>query len=167
MKLIKTANNKYKLTKKAWKEIGNRAGWLKQSQNEVLDDLYEKHQMQRIDKPVFVSLYETSRAYGGPEEGGWWYTNYNLESSKKFYDREEAENFAERLEGEIEQQNLNEESLSSTRGFESIPESPEVSKSLYPEGYIPLGFSGSAKNYIVMVEDVSGENETKERPHYE
>ena len=37
MKLTKTANNKYKLTKKAWKEIGEKAGWIKIA-NKVYQD---------------------------------------------------------------------------------------------------------------------------------
>ena len=27
-------------------------------------------------KVFWTSYYETSRNYGGPEEGGWWYTTY-------------------------------------------------------------------------------------------
>lgn len=30
------------------------------------------------DKIVFVSAYEVTRHYGGPEEGGWWYDWYEL-----------------------------------------------------------------------------------------
>lgn len=30
--------------------------------------------MSRYGKRIqFVTVYETDRAYGGPEEGGWWY----------------------------------------------------------------------------------------------
>lgn len=25
------------------------------------------------ERPVFVNVHEIDRAYGGPEEGGWWY----------------------------------------------------------------------------------------------
>ena len=25
-----------------------------------------------------LRVYEVSRAYGGPEEGGWWYDHYSL-----------------------------------------------------------------------------------------
>jgi len=32
MKLIKTASGKYKLTKQAWKEIGEKSGWIKKAQ---------------------------------------------------------------------------------------------------------------------------------------
>lgn len=35
------------------------------------------------DKMVIVSTYETSQRYGGPEEGGWYYTNRYLIDSKK------------------------------------------------------------------------------------
>ena len=32
-----------------------------------------------MKKMVYVSLYTVERAYGGPEEGGWWYPYYELE----------------------------------------------------------------------------------------
>ena len=34
-----------------------------------------REEMKQRDKKnmVFVTLYEVSREYGGPEEGGWWY----------------------------------------------------------------------------------------------
>lgn len=27
---------------------------------------------------VWVNTYRTTQEYGGPEEGGWWYTDYRL-----------------------------------------------------------------------------------------
>lgn len=35
----------------------------------------------RKQKTFYVNVYEVSREYGGPEEGGWWYTvRYPVES---------------------------------------------------------------------------------------
>ena len=36
MKIIKTASGKYKLTKKAWEEIGKKTGWTKESQGSIV-----------------------------------------------------------------------------------------------------------------------------------
>jgi hypothetical protein len=33
----------------------------------------------------FVNLYRTTRAYGGPEEGGWWYTQGEIVQSFGMY----------------------------------------------------------------------------------
>ncbi len=32
-------------------------------------------------KETFVRVYDVDKAYGGPEEGGWWYTDYNERES--------------------------------------------------------------------------------------
>jgi hypothetical protein len=42
----------------------------------------------------YVSLYESERVYGGPEEGGWWYTVYNHIASRAFDYLRAAEDFA-------------------------------------------------------------------------
>lgn len=167
MKIIKTASGKktIKISKSEWESIGKKAGWMKEAE---IDELFKQYDMVRDQKPVYVSLYETSRNYGGPEEGGWWYTEYNLQSSKKFYDREEAEKFADALNNGIESKGLNDESLSSSRGMDQYPD-PSGGDPMYDhsDADIPLGFAGAARNYTVIIEDIAGENETRERPHYE
>jgi len=133
-----------------------------------LEDLYKTHQMSKSEKPVYVSVYEVSRAYGGPEEGGWWYDDYSLESSKKFYDRSEAEAFANTLENGIEQSGANEEDISSARGMDQYPD-PSGGDPMYDhsDADIPVGFSGLARNYRVVIEDVQGERASRGAPHYE
>jgi hypothetical protein len=32
----------------------------------------------------YISVYSVGQAYGGPEEGGWWYTTYEHEASIPF-----------------------------------------------------------------------------------
>ena len=32
----------------------------------------------------YVNIYETNRAYGGPEEGGWYYDTGDLLECKEF-----------------------------------------------------------------------------------
>ena len=32
-------------------------------------------------KETFVRVYDVDKAYGDPEEGGWWYTDYNERES--------------------------------------------------------------------------------------
>ena len=44
----------------------------------------------------YVNVYLENRAYGGPEEGGWWYNCGDpVESVQVFSDEEEAEKVAE------------------------------------------------------------------------
>lgn len=156
---------KIKLSKSQWENIGKTAGWMKKAE---IDELFNQYNMTKSNKPIYVSIYETSSNYGGPEEGGWWYTSYHLQSSKKFYDREEAEKFADALRNGVESQGLNNEPLSSSRGLDEYPD-PSGGDPMYDhsDSDIPLGFSGLATNYEVIIEDQAGKHETKEIPHYE
>ena len=36
-----------------------------------------------IDRWKYLGLYRAELHYGGPEEGGWWYTNYDPVLSKR------------------------------------------------------------------------------------
>jgi len=158
MKLVKTASGKQtiKISKSDWVAIGKQAGW------EPADEYTE------VQKPVYVSVYETSRNYGGPEEGGWWYTSYSLENSKEFINQTEAEEYAEGLRNRIKGEGLNDEPLSSARGMDTYPD-PSGGDPMYDhsDADIPLGFAGDPRNYVVRIEEVRGSSETTERPHYE
>tara|TARA_B100000809_G_scaffold216036_1_gene221512 strand:- start:1683 stop:1958 length:276 start_codon:yes stop_codon:yes gene_type:complete len=32
----------------------------------------------------YANVYELDRVYGGPEEGGWWFTTFTPKASRKF-----------------------------------------------------------------------------------
>jgi hypothetical protein len=51
----------------------------------------------------YVSVYHKEQLYGGPEEGGWWHTVYQLEGSVAFPSREQAEAYIEHAEQLAEQ----------------------------------------------------------------
>lgn len=34
--------------------------------------------------PHYANVYEVDRVYGGPEEGGWWFTTFTPRESRKF-----------------------------------------------------------------------------------
>ena len=145
-----------------------RKNGIKIAQSELADQLYEKYQMTKTSKPIYVSIYSVTRNYGGPEEGGWWYTQHVLESTKKFYDSDEAEEFAENLRDAIDNGGFNSESLSSSKGFDKYPD-PSGGDPMYDHSDtdIPVGFSGDDMKYDVIVEKQPGENQTKEVPRYE
>jgi len=164
MKLVKTASGKQtiKISKKEWQSIGKTAGWLNKTAWEPAEEYTE------VQKPVYVSVYEVSRNYGGPEEGGWWYDAYSLEDSKEFLNKVEAKEYAEELKRKIKGEGLNDESLSSARGMDQYPD-PSGGDPMYDHSDtdIPLGFAGDPRNYVVRIEDVKGGSETTEAPHYE
>jgi hypothetical protein len=53
----------------------------------------------------FVVLVESCRCYGGPEEGGWWYTDQTVAAYREYATRTQADAAAARVEtlaGELE-----------------------------------------------------------------
>lgn len=52
----------------------------------------------KIEELYYVNKYEIGRAYGGPEEGGWWYDYGLFEGCEgMFTTRKEAREFADAL----------------------------------------------------------------------
>lgn len=56
----------------------------------------------------YANLYLTNRAYGGPEEGGWWYGTGEPVKSNRFATRSAAELALPALEGEAAARNVEE-----------------------------------------------------------
>ena len=46
----------------------------------------------------FISIYEVNECYGGPEEGGWWYWTWTLESTRSIPHDEVADYLRQLLE---------------------------------------------------------------------
>jgi hypothetical protein len=40
---------------------------------------------------VYINIYRSSREYGGPEEGGWYFTRYHPDRSYRIKDDTEGE----------------------------------------------------------------------------
>jgi hypothetical protein len=112
----------------------------------------------------FVSVYRTARAYGGPEEGGWWYDVNEHEGSASFASRAAAEAFLEQAEAKAEARNRK-EAPERHRAMAALPDHDAAG---YDEGYIPTGWHDGGK-YKVLIERTAGEfdNTNQPRPHYE
>jgi hypothetical protein len=52
--------------------------------------------------PKIVTIYQVTREYGGPEEGGWWYDHYDWVKSYIFTTDRQVERNLERLERVLE-----------------------------------------------------------------
>jgi hypothetical protein len=48
--------------------------------------------------PKIITIYEVTREYGGPEEGGWWYDHWEWQKSYIFKTERQVERNLERLE---------------------------------------------------------------------
>jgi hypothetical protein len=57
----------------------------------------------------FVNVYLHDRAYGGPQEGGWWFDYYEPQEAdcREFTTQEEAEAFLDKAQTEADDENAN------------------------------------------------------------
>lgn len=44
----------------------------------------EEEKTKKFRSVVYLSVYRLNRCYGGPEEGGWYYDNYEFEAATPF-----------------------------------------------------------------------------------
>ena len=89
--------------------------------------------------PLYVNVYLHDRAFGGPEEGGWWYDTYEVRAVYPVEDLENANALVGRLEN-----------------------GPYTN-----EGRREIGSVISEGVWEVRIEQTPGENRPKERPYYE
>ncbi|MYA41522.1 MAG: hypothetical protein F4Z31_07205 [Gemmatimonadetes bacterium] len=91
----------------------------------------------------FVNEYQIDRAYGGPEEGGWWYdTGRFVRCRGVFKDQKDAGDLRDRIEED---------------------EMPERRKGLHG----PSSMLSTGEWPVALVEDHPGRDYPRERPRYE
>ena len=102
--------------------------------------------------PYFLGLYEIELCYGGPEEGGWWYTWQDHKVSviiqRGTAERQAAEEIAARA---------------------SLAEAAETefNLTLPGDGIRSYRSASPQQNAIISIEDKPGEDQSTERPRYE
>lgn len=57
------------------------------SSSDVLDDLREAVEDEAAGTIFWVGVYLEDRAYGGPEEGGWWFDYGQLQTARWVYEK--------------------------------------------------------------------------------
>lgn len=120
----------------------------------------------RVEKSIscYLSVYTIEQCYGGPEEGGWWYTVSKLDSYIYCDNHEQAERLIKEAEQELAAMNIQRRKDYAS----SYDRLGEESSSSYPEGYIPTAWSDGGE-YRLIIESVLGsqDNSNAPRPHYE
>jgi hypothetical protein len=107
---------------------------------ETTTRLWELIQEQR---PFFIVVYEVSREYGGPEEGGWWFDNWSSPSWVATYREEDEAMLVVKL--------LNEDEKRTKK------EAGELDR---------FSMAGTSDRRYIVEQEV-GASETKGWPHYE
>jgi hypothetical protein len=126
--------------------------------NELAQKIMARKEFKRATDGCYLSVYFVSRCYGGPEEGGWWYDDWNYQGSIRCIDERQAQD----LKREMEQ----DPALEPVRNYEAYDALGDESNSSYPEGYIPTGWNDGGY-YKVAIEFTAGINATHEAPRYE
>jgi len=114
-------------------------------------------------KPCFVSIYETNKCYGGPEEGGWFYDRTALVGSVPFPTRLAAEAYL--AEAESKASALQAEA---NDGFKRAY-LMRYGNAAEVEDDFCVGEVASADEYEVIIEEVQGERDNTREPipHWE
>lgn len=110
---------------------------------EIPEDIEQEHtsieDFMCINPKFWVNVYLEDRAYGGPEEGGWWYNCASVEKSVQCSSEEEAQKLYRKMFLEVEEMNIGRRPISS----------------VLSEGV-----------YAVYLEQHKGESYPKHTPHY-
>ncbi len=110
-----------------------------------------------------VSLYVRDRVYGGPEEGGWWYSNVTLVRYQLFATEEQATRAQESIE-ELAKCKTREAMME--HGKRCLREMEWLDARMIDD-YDWLGPPTSPEEYYVAVEAEPGEQEYQGSSTYE
>ena len=109
---------------------------------------------------MYLNIYEFSQAYGGPEEGGWWYTCRELLESNEVTNLTRAKATVE---------SLNKKFKNSTSDYsmgygehDGVDSSGEGD-----DNFLMTGGHWGYSNMRAMIEDKPGRDSPTHRPHYE
>ena len=113
--------------------------------------------------PCWVSVYKTNSHYGGPEEGGWFYTRTHLVGSVAFPTKAAAEAYLATTEAHVAELQRFENSQFRSAYLSRYGNAIEI------EDDFCQGETCSPDEYEVVIEEVQGErdNSKEEIPHWE
>ena len=108
----------------------------------------------------YVNVYEKASAYGGPEEGGWWYTVIDpLGCEGSTTNEDEARDLAESVRLEIEQPEAYYMGINNADGCDPDGQGDD--------SYLTVGGVWGDSSLVVYVEDHPPKHQPEERPHDE
>jgi hypothetical protein len=135
-------------------------------QMNILDALNQKSTVEKPDRH-YISVYETTQHYGGPEEGGWWYSRTRFVGYVVCMTLEEAEQKLAEAK-ELTEQHNRDTQRERNEATAALPDHDSPYNDT--EGYIPLGWTEGGKLHT-RIENSSElgklSNMDEPRPHYE
>jgi len=141
--------------------------------NETVLKITKKLKIKHQNSTFKVRVYGSSQAYGGPEEGGWWYNNKQLVEEVDASGLQKANQVKSQLEKKYkklgkdsfyEDLENSHKGVSETYYHEDADHSNETEGMTFPKGWVPSSF----EKFYVQIE-LSDEpiSSTKQIPHYE
>ena len=113
-----------------------------------------------VIKYWYVNVYSVGDAYGGPEEGGWWYSvGEFLESKGQFSTKPAAEEYKAQVEANVEQ--------TGTYNMGNGPHDGVGPDGEPDDAYLTRGGTWGEEKIKVLVQSYPGRNFPQERPFYE
>mgnify|MGYP003644563732 CR=1 FL=1 len=110
---------------------------------------------------MYLNIYQCSQAYGGPEEGGWWYSCGELIDSKRISNLTRARQTVKELNKKFKNDDKGEYQMG-FGGFDGCDDSGEGD-----DDYLMLGGHWGFSDVRACIEEHPGKNYPSERPHYE
>lgn len=115
-----------------------------------------------MDKKHYVTVFETGQCYGGPEEGGWWFTaGTPVEVFGPFTDEKSARACRDDLYQRIEDYKSGEYHMGhgSHDGVDDAGEGNDA--------FLLRGGQWGESDITIGVDTLPGKSFPEERPHYE
>lgn len=133
----------------------------------VASTLYEKLRKQRRGDAgaLWVSIYERGDMYGGPEEGGWWYSHYTLVNSRGFTDAESTVAEFNKMCADFAGDDATLHPLTVTALTPKLARSDDAGYLVTAQSF-NAGTTADGQTIIVMIETQLGSQMTVDRPFY-
>jgi len=115
---------------------------------------------------VYLNTYETWEAYGGPEEGGWWFT-CGTPVQSVFYSDEDLEDFFERVPSEERHELRSKATIAYTNGKPPTPKDTGYGGYTFVLGSDTPSTYQQDNSFVSYFEEDFAKSFPEERPHYE
>ena len=115
---------------------------------------------------IYLNTYETHQAYGGPEEGGWWY-EVGVPVQSVFYSNEEMEEFLERTSLDERIDTTKRATAAYTNGQPPTPKKTVHGGYTFMPGSDEPSTYEEDNSYSSCFEEHFAEDYPRQRPHYE
>ena len=140
---------------------GGFPSWLEEGENPELDKYREREKAIYYNEETakkFVNVYRTKQCYGGPEEGGWYYTEGEFLGCYGMYAPDRANLAAQRVKALMNEEPTYHTGYGDHDGVDAAGDGDDH--------YLIRGGAWGKDEIVVRTENQLGENYPKRTPRY-